>query len=89
MPVLPDNGDMLLPFEPDVDWSGCVVRVAEGAILQLGRILDDIVARGELPARQAACAQLVDSVIGRFDDYRTAFDRMARVWSHRLQRARP
>lgn len=86
VPVLPDNGDMLLPFEPDVDWSGCVVRVEEGAILQLGVILDSIVARGELPARQAECARLTATVIGHFDDYRTTFDHMAHTWARRIQR---
>ena len=54
--------DLILPFEPDVDWGGCVVRVSERSLVVMHHILrriDD----AEVLARQRECARLFHMVL--------------------------
>ena len=49
--------DLVLPFEPDLDWSGCVVRISEGALVTMPRVLREIEPE-ELAVRRDECARL-------------------------------
>lgn len=55
---------LIPPYSPDVDWSGCVVKVAEARIVDLPRILRNV-PEGEVKARRERCRTLYRGVFGR------------------------
>jgi hypothetical protein len=59
------TSDFLTPFEPDIDWSGCVVKFSDVRVVDIPRIVRGISAR-EVKQRQVKCAQLVDGVFGEY-----------------------
>ncbi|CAB9504131.1 exostosin family [Seminavis robusta] len=87
---------LTMPFEPDVDWSGCVVRVSEARIIDLPRMLRSMSA-AEIKARRETCRELFRGVMGRkrnakgnwrlHDLSENPFLTMLRIWRRRIQRA--
>jgi hypothetical protein len=55
IPVLPP--EVVTPFAPEADWSGCVVRVSQARIVDLPRRLRNMPAN-EVQARQKECRRL-------------------------------
>mmetsp|Transcript_22402 Transcript_22402/g.33997 ORF Transcript_22402/g.33997 Transcript_22402/m.33997 type:complete len:559 (+) Transcript_22402:136-1812(+) len=51
------------PFYPEVDWSGCLVKVNEGRIIDLPRKLRSMT-RDSVASRQGTCMELFHRVIG-------------------------
>ena len=76
--------DLLLPFEPELDWSPCVVRVDEARIVALPSLLRAITSK-ETRERRAACRHMLDEVIGAEDE--TTFRAALRVWALRIRHA--
>ena len=93
--VLPD---FLPPMWPDLDWSGCIVRVSEARIVDLPRILGSI-SKGEIRSRQKRCKRLFRQTIGwnqiidnssastlwEIDSGKRAFLTSMKVWHARIQ----
>lgn len=57
------TSDFVTPFFPDMDWSGCVVRVSEARIVDLPRLLRNVQDE-EIVERQRECKRLFDATIG-------------------------
>lgn len=51
------TSDYGAPLEPELDWSGCIVRVSEARIVDLPRLLREM-ALDEIKSRQQECARL-------------------------------
>jgi Exostosin family len=88
--VLPD---FLPPMWPDLDWSGCLVRVSEARIVDLPRILRNI-SKDEIRSRQRRCKFLFRQTIGwkqvsrtwwEIDSGERAFLTSMKVWQKRIQ----
>lgn len=60
IPVLPP--EIVTPFYPEVDWSGCVVRVSQARIVDLPRLLRAI-SPDEIRNRQLRCQQLYRALL--------------------------
>ncbi|KAL7544324.1 hypothetical protein ACHAWF_007709 [Thalassiosira exigua] len=84
------TSDFLTPFHPDVDWSGCVVRVSDARVVDAPRIVREIGAE-EVRERQRTCARLVDSVFGKdLPNHlvrRHMFSVAMGIWSVRIRNA--
>ena len=80
IPVVPSN--LLLPFEPEISWAECAVRVKDEDIVDLPRLLATRSLK-EVQAMRAACARLFDEVVGTDD--RPAFRLSVRLWVARLR----
>jgi Exostosin family len=85
--------DLVLPLAPEMDWSGCVVRVSEARIIDLPRRLRAMSVT-QVRNRQRRCWHLFQSVLGdkRLDevwtsDERVTFARSMEVWSVRVANA--
>jgi hypothetical protein len=85
--------DLIPPLHPEVDWSGCIVRVSEARIVDLPRILRQY-NKAEIKERQRVCWHLLQNVIGdRRDgnvwreDGRVTFYRAMQVWAIRISNA--
>jgi Exostosin family len=89
--VLPD---FLPPMWPDLDWSGCMVRVSEARIVDLPHILRSI-SKDEVRYRQQRCKVLFKQTIGwvkvdnenlwEIDSGEQAFMTSMKVWYWRIQ----
>jgi hypothetical protein len=85
--------DLVLPLSPEIDWTGCVVRVSEARIIDLPRILREISAE-EVRERQKRCWYLLRTVLGDKqvgwewkNDERVTFTRAMEVWAARVSTA--
>jgi hypothetical protein len=85
--------DFVPPLHPEVDWSGCIVRVSEARIVDLPRLLREY-SKTEIEGRQRACWHLLQNVIGdRQDgnvwreDGRVTFSKAMQVWAIRISNA--
>ncbi len=60
------TSDFLPPFHPELDWSGCIVRVSDARVVDAPRIARKILDDGEdeLAKRRRRCADLADLVFG-------------------------
>ena len=86
--------DFLPPMWPDLDWSGCMVRVSEARIVDLPRILRSI-SKEEIRSRQQQCKVLFEQTIGwvkveneslwEIDSGERAFLTSMKVWHWRIQ----
>lgn len=56
-------GDMLRPFAPEIDWSGCWIVVSEARIVDLPRILREM-SSSEVKRRQTRCWELHKMIWG-------------------------
>ena len=88
--VLPD---VLPPMWPDLDWSGCLVKVSEARIVDLPRILRNI-SKDEIRSRQRRCKFLFEQTIGwkqigptrwEIESGERAFLTSMKVWHKRIQ----
>lgn len=80
------TSEFVAPLAPDVDWSGCLVRVSEARIIDILRILRGIV---DVEARQERCRFLFDCIIGwqengRLDPMSRILPLALRIWSRRI-----
>ncbi|KAL7551986.1 hypothetical protein ACHAWF_015203 [Thalassiosira exigua] len=57
------TGDFIPPFHPEVDWSGCIVRVSEARIVDLPRILRGY-SQEEVKQRRRVCRLLLRQFVG-------------------------
>ena len=78
--------DLVLPCEPDLDWSGCVVRISEGALVTMPRVLREIEPE-ELAVRRDECARLF-RVIMEPDAAEKMFQVALEVWALRVLQAK-
>jgi len=54
------TSDFLPPFHPEIDWSGCIIRVSEARVVDLPRIVRDIPME-EVKKRQRKCRAFADT----------------------------
>ncbi|KAL7544808.1 hypothetical protein ACHAWF_008168 [Thalassiosira exigua] len=82
------TSDFLTPFHPDVDWSGCVVRVSDARVIDAPRIVRRISAE-EVIDRQKTCARLVDASFGKVHGLirKHMFFVSMGIWRARIQSA--
>ena len=86
--------ELLPPFFPEMDWSGCLVRVSEEDIIDLPRRLR-LFSSNEIRRRQLECASLFQSAIGQkwedpvwgTDHGKKAFETTMKVWHSRVSDA--
>ena len=88
IPVVVD--DFVAPLYPEIDWSGCIVRVSESRIIDLPRILRGYTAQ-DIASRQKRCWQIHEIVYGEHQtskgwvhDYRVTFTKALEIWSARV-----
>ena len=93
------TADQLLPFDSELDWDRCVVRVSETRLLELPDILGQIGVE-EIRSRRRACWALLDGAIGTVVTFKGqagveaftavrdkgAFMMAMRLWHARLER---
>mmetsp|Transcript_5181 Transcript_5181/g.10573 ORF Transcript_5181/g.10573 Transcript_5181/m.10573 type:complete len:128 (+) Transcript_5181:2-385(+) len=80
------TGDFLPPFHPEIDWSGCIVRVSEVRVVDLPRIVREI-SKDDIQRRQLNCSALLDSIFGKPIDSRQHFSVAMQVWNIRIKSA--
>lgn len=64
IPVVVD--DMVPPLSPELDWSGCIVRISETRIIDLPRILRESFTAEDIAKRQKRCWDLHELVLGEY-----------------------
>jgi len=57
------TSDFLPPFHPELDWSGCIVRVSDARVVDAPRLMREIPTE-EVRKRQLKCAELTNLVYG-------------------------
>ncbi|CAB9511383.1 Exostosin-1 [Seminavis robusta] len=88
---------VVLPYSPEIDWSGCVVKVSEARIADLPQILRNM-PESEIMARRDRCRVLYRGLIGREQDDKTgdwdmashaghAFLFALKIWRQRILKA--
>lgn len=89
------TSDFPAPFEPEIDWSGCLVRVSEARVVNVPQIVRDIPPE-EVRERQKKCAILLRKIIGKdanndqgvwSDSTNQHFAISMKVWSIRISTA--
>jgi hypothetical protein len=85
--------DFVPPLHPEVDWSGCIVRVSEARIVDLPHLLREY-SESEIKVRQDVCWHLLQNVIGDKQDRnawrgdgRVTFSKAMQVWAIRVANA--
>lgn len=87
--------DLVLPLQPEMDWTGCTVRVSEARIIDLPAMLRRM-PPAEIRQRQVRCWQLLQSVLGDAPDeeqgvyrsqYRVTFAKAMEIWAARIATA--
>lgn len=90
------TSEYLPPFFPEVDWSGCLVRVSEARVIDLPRLLREI-STSEVRQRQSSCASLFRSVLGEekkgdgfwgHDGGKAQFITAMKIWDVRIKIAK-
>lgn len=82
------------PFEPDIDWSTCVVRVSEARIVDLPRLLRNMPSH-EIQRRQRRRLELFQKTMGwvqdgdqwRLDSGMNAFAVSLKIWAMRVKKS--
>jgi len=80
------TGDFLAPFHPEIDWSGCIVRVSEARVVDVPNIVRGISAE-EVRKRRRRCARLSNAVFGKPHVFEKFFSVSMRVWNIRVRNA--
>jgi hypothetical protein len=83
IPVVPP--EVVVPFGPELDWSGCVVRISVARLIDLPRILRTISPQ-DIQQRQVECQRLyryIQNQPGQAMGLTTTLN----VWVHRIQQA--
>lgn len=85
--------DFVSPLSPEVDWSGCVVRISEARIIDLPRILREFSSQ-DVMERQRVCWRLSKTILGEKqvgdvwrDDERVVFTKALEIWAIRISNA--
>ena len=88
--------DLVLPLAPEMDWTGCAVRVAEARIVDLPAILRRK-SPEEIRERQRNCWRLLRTVLGDAESssspglwksrYRVTFAKAMEIWAARIASA--
>lgn len=88
------TSEFVSPLSPEVDWSGCLVRVSEARIVDLPRILRSK-SEEEIQSRQVRCRHLFQAIWGwvpvdegggyRLDPMSRILPLALRIWSHRIE----
>jgi len=86
--------DLVLPLAPEVDWTGCAVRVSEARIVDLPRQLRSMT-QEEVRQRQTNCWRLLKIVIGDAENdkgvwtsqYQVTFAKAMEIWAARIANA--
>lgn len=89
------TADFVAPFEPDIDWSDCLVRVSESRIADIPRLLRETYSQEDIKKRREQCQILFMQTIGwvKNDDFwqinhgRQAFEMAMKVWAVRVKSA--
>jgi Exostosin family len=79
-----------LPYTPEVDWSGCVVKVSEARVADIPRIVRQMPAT-EIEARRERCQTMYRGLLGRKQN-RTSQDEHTllvalKIWRQRILQA--
>jgi hypothetical protein len=88
------TAEFVPPFEPEIDWSDCVVRVSEARIVDLPRLLREMPLQ-EVERRQRKCLTLFEKTMGwvqdgdrwRLDSGMNAFAVSLQIWAMRVKKA--
>jgi len=87
--------DFVAPLAPEIDWSGCLVRVSEARIVDLPRILREYTSV-QIRQRQKVCWHLYHTILGDIargndnlfrTDERVTFTRAMEIWGTRISAA--
>jgi hypothetical protein len=93
------TADFAAPFEPEVDWSPCLVRVSEARIVDLPRLLRESFSEHDIRKRREACYMLFLQTVGwvdkagcngtmkQIDHGERAFEMAIKVWAMRVKSA--
>jgi hypothetical protein len=85
IPVIP--AVLLTPLSPEIDWSGCVIRISQARIIDLPRILRSI-PKEEVHSRQAECQRLYRFIfLENTDGESMLFAATMKLWVARVQKA--
>ena len=91
--------DFVEPFAPDIDWTGCLVRISHARIVDLPRLLRESFDDDAIEKRRTQCLKLFRATIGSYkhydDDYNATmwsvdygqkqFEMSMRVWAKRIK----
>jgi hypothetical protein len=89
------TADFVAPFEPDLDWSGCLVRVSESRIADIPRLLRETYSEEDIRRRRERCQELFEQTVGwiksddvwQIDHGQQAFEMAMKVWAARVKGA--
>lgn len=88
-------GDIVAPFAPEIDWSGCWIKVPEARVVDVPRILGEISSQ-EIRRRQKRCWHLHEMIWGErqlldnkrwVDEPGVTFTRGMEIWGIRIAQA--
>ncbi len=84
------TSDFVPPFHPEIDWSGCIVKVSDVRVVDVPRIVRSIPPE-DVKERQRACARLAKATFGNKDNPSEArshlFFTAMRIWKIRIENA--
>jgi hypothetical protein len=94
------TSDFVEPFAPDIDWSGCLVRISFARIVDLPRLLRESFDDEAIEKRRTQCLKLFRATIGSYKHYdddekketmwsidygQQQFEMSMRVWAKRIK----
>jgi hypothetical protein len=85
------TSDFIPPFYPDIDWSGCIIQVSDARVVDIPRLVRDILDE-EVKRRQIRCNELSIVIFGNMDDHdefyhKQLFTVAMMVWHARINSA--